>query len=198
MSKTTKSERTRADILDAAWTLIAARGASIPISEIAAEVGMTRQSIYVHFGSRGGLLMALVRRADERADIRGKFEAALATEDATERFRRFLTVWFSFVQHIYPVASDLIRLRPTDEDAAAAWEDRMSDLRRVIRLLLRGLKEDGLLAEDWTLTRAVDFFWAGSSVETWGLLTQDRSWSPAQAARTITHSMECTLLGNNP
>ncbi|MBO6634502.1 MAG: TetR family transcriptional regulator, partial [Parvibaculum sp.] len=50
MSKNTKSERTRGEILDAAWTLIAERGASVSLGEVAAAAGITRQSVYVHFG----------------------------------------------------------------------------------------------------------------------------------------------------
>lgn len=194
MSKIRKAERTREDILDAAWTLIARRGAGISLADIAAEVGMTRQSIYVHFKSRGGLLIALVRRADERADILRKFERALATPDPGARLKACLAVWFAFVPEIYPVARDLVRLRAGDTEAAAAWDDRMKDLRRVFRLLTRGLHDEGALAGYWTPARAADFLWAGSSVEAWGLLTAERGWSAASAADAIIHTMERSLL----
>jgi AcrR family transcriptional regulator len=194
MSKNTKSERTRGEILDAAWTLIAERGASVSLGEVAAAAGITRQSVYVHFGSRGGLLLALVRRADERAGIWKKFDAAFATPDPRERFRACLAVWFDFVPYIYPVASDLIRLRATDEEAAAAWDDRMDDLRRAFRQLIRGLDKAGELASHWSVAKAADFLWAGSSVESWGLLTRDCSWSEGHAAKTITAALERALL----
>ncbi|MBO6679010.1 TetR/AcrR family transcriptional regulator [Parvibaculum sp.] len=194
MSKNTKSERTRGEILDAAWTLIAERGASVSLGEVAAAAGITRQSVYVHFGSRGGLLLALVRRADERAGIWKKFDAAFATPDPRERFRACLAAWFDFVPYIYPVASDLIRLRATDEEAAAAWDDRMDDLRRAFRQLIRGLDKAGELASHWSVAKAADFLWAGSSVESWGLLTRDCSWSEGHAAKTITAALERALL----
>ncbi|MEX0838776.1 MAG: TetR/AcrR family transcriptional regulator [Parvibaculum sp.] len=194
MSKIGKSARTRAEILDAAWALIAERGAGISLAEIAGAVGMTRQSIYVHFGSRGGLLIALVRRADDRADIRRKFMEALAKTEPRTRLKACLAVWCSFVPEIYPVAQDLIRLRAGDSDAAKAWDDRMTELQRVFRSLTRGLHEAGALAPHWTAARAADFLWAGSSVETWGLLTVERGWSAASAADAIIHSMERALL----
>ena len=194
MSKIKKSERTRAEILDAAWALIAERGASVSIGEVAAAAGITRQSVYVHFGSRGGLLLALVRRTDERAGIMEKFDKALAIAEPRERFRACLAAWFDFVPHIYPVASDLIRLRATDEEAAAAWDDRMNDLRQAFRQLIRGLDKTGELAESWSVARAADFLWAGSSVESWGLLTRDCGWSAGHAAKTITASLERALL----
>lgn len=194
MSKIRKSERTRDEILDAAWALIAERGADISLAEIAGAVGMTRQSIYVHFGSRAGLLVALVRRADARADIHRKFTMALATVESRARLRACLGVWFDLVPEIYPVARDLVRLRGDDSDAATAWNDRMDELRRVYRTLTRGLHDAGLLAPQWTAARAADFMWAGSSVETWGLLTAERGWSAASAAEAIIQSMERTLL----
>ncbi len=194
MSKTAKSERTRTEILAAAWALIAERGASVSPGEVAAAAGITRQSVYVHFGTRGGLLLALVRRADERADIWKKFDAAFATPNPRERFRACLAVWFDFVPHIYPVASDLIRLRATDDEAAAAWDDRMNDLRQAFRQLIRGLDKAGELAGQWNVTKAADFLWAGTSVENWGLLTRDCGWSASHAAKTIAAALERALL----
>ena len=194
MSKTAKSERTRTEILDAAWALIAERGASVSLGEVAAAAGITRQPVSVHFGTRGGLLLALVRRADERADIWKKFDAAFATPNPRERFRACLAVWFDFVPHIYPVASDLIRLRATDDEAAAAWDDRMNDLRQAFRQLIRGLDKAGELAGQWNVTKAADFLWAGTSVENWGLLARDCGWSASHAAKTIAAALERALL----
>lgn len=194
MSKIGKSERTRNEILDAAWEMISTQGADISLSKIAGAVGVTRQSIYVHFGSRGGLLVALVRRADERAGIEAKFQQALATEAAEARLAAFLDVWFRFVPVIYPVAKDLVRLRSTDAEAFAAWEDRMTDLRRAFGLLTKSLRKDKALASHWTAPRAAEFMWASSSVESWGLLTVDCGWSAAQAANAITQSMARAIL----
>ncbi|MDO8421069.1 MAG: TetR/AcrR family transcriptional regulator [Parvibaculum sp.] len=194
MSKIGKSERTHNEILDAAWGLIAEHGADISLSQIAAAVGVTRQSIYVHFGSRGGLLVALVRRADERADIEQKFERALAIETAEARLAAFLDVWFRFVPEIYPVAKDLVRLKANDEEAFTAWEDRMTDLRRAFGVLTKSLKADHALATHWTAPRAAEFMWASSSIENWGLLTVDCGWTANQAANAIKQSLDRAIL----
>jgi len=110
--------------------VIAKRGTYVSMQEIAAAVGLTRQAVYVHFRSRGGLLVALVRRADDRADIHARFRHALQTEDPRRRLDAFLRVWFDFVPTIHPVASSLMRARADDPEAAAAWHDRMAALRR--------------------------------------------------------------------
>ena len=194
MSNSKRAARSRQEILDAAWDLIAAHGAEVSLSEIAVAVGMTRQSIYVHFGSRGGLLVALVRRADEREDIFARFDAALEAADPRERLDRYLKTWLVFVPKIYPVASDLIRLRATDADAAAAWKDRMDDLLGCFRQLAESLAADGALAQGWTAARAGDYLWAACSVQAWGLLVKERGWSPAAASKTIRAAVAQVLL----
>lgn len=191
---TTRSSRTRAGILDVAWRVIAERGAQVSIGEIAEAVGLTRQAIYVHFRSRGGLLVALVRRADERADIHARFRGALATTDARERLDAFLGVWFDFVPTIHPVASSLVRARQDDADAARAWTDRMGALHHGFALLTKSLRRDGALAPPWTAPAAADFLWAGSSLQTWELLAVDRGWGAARTSATLRRTLAAAVL----
>src|SRR5689334_19178990 len=106
-----RSARTRADVLDVAWRVIAERGTHVSMQEIAAAADLTRQAVYVHFRSRGGLLVALVRRADDRADIHARFRRALEIADSRRRLDAFLRVWLDFVPTIHPVASSLMRAR---------------------------------------------------------------------------------------
>ncbi|MEM6448510.1 MAG: helix-turn-helix domain-containing protein, partial [Cyanobacteria bacterium P01_D01_bin.123] len=129
MSSKARYRLTREEILDAAWALVSERGAEVSISEIAKAAGISRQSVYLHFGTRGGLLMALVRRADDRFEIKERLFACFDIVDPRERLQDSIRVWIDFVIEIYPVAKELVRLRETDQDAATAWEDRMSDLR---------------------------------------------------------------------
>jgi AcrR family transcriptional regulator len=196
MSKNDRSERTHREILDAAWRLIVKRGIAVSMGEIAQAAGITRQSIYVHFRSRGGLLIALVRRADERERIWEKFAEAFDTKPAAARLDACLRVWFAFVPRIHPVARDFIRLRSKDDEAARAWNDRMSELRQFFKLLVRGLHEERALAPGWTVPRAADFLWAGCSVQAWELLVIDRGWSHASASKAIRKSLAQTLLAS--
>ena len=164
------------------------------MAEIAEAVGMTRQSIYVHFGSRGGLLMALVRRADERFCIWEHFALAMDIDDPRERLDACLVVWLDFVPKIHPVAKELIRLRATDEDAERAWTDRMADLLKFYRQLIRGLDQEGALAAHWTVPRATDYLWASCSVQAWDLLVHDRGWSQANTAKVIRETITRSLI----
>jgi AcrR family transcriptional regulator len=189
-----RTVRTRSDILDVAWDLFAKKGASVSMSEVARAAGLSRQAVYVHFRSRGGLLVALVRRADERADIHSKFRSALLTANAAERLDAFLGVWFDFVPGIYPVASTLSRARADDPEAAAAWDDRMASLHRGFGSLATSLRRENALAAGWTAPAAADYLWAGSSLQTWELLAITREWGPARTAKTLRSALAAAVL----
>jgi len=164
------------------------------MAEVAEAAGITRQAVYVHYRSRGGLLVALVRRADERAAIYAKFRGALAVKDPARRLDAFLAVWFDFVPSIHPVAGTLMRARSDDPEAAAAWADRMESLRGGFRSLAASLRRDGALASGWTPATAADFLWAGSSMQLWELLAIDCQWSPAKTAKTLRASLAESVL----
>ncbi len=195
MSNIGKLERTRNLILDAAWSLISEKGAEVSMSEIAAAAGVTRQSVYVHFGTRGGMLMALVKRADERFRIRELMFESFEIADPRARLDATIVVWLDFVVKIYPVASDLVRLRQTDEDAASAWEDRMSDLRSWLNVLVRSLAKDDALSAEWRTEDAAEYLWAAFSVQTWGLLVHDCGWEIEKTRETLRRTIPLALFG---
>ena len=194
MSKNKKSARTREEILDVAWALVPRKGADVSLAEIASEAGVTRQSVYVHFGSRGGLLMALVQRADERFAIWEAMEKALGEAETAAKLRAVLAAWFAFVPQIAPVARELIRLKPQDEAVAAAWNDRMDELYGVFGDLAAELAAEGRLARSWQADKAADYLWAASSVQVWDLLTGERGWRGEEAAQRLTEAHLAVLL----
>ena len=189
-----RTARTRAAILDAAWKLIADRGLDVGMAEIADSVGVTRQTIHIHFGTRGGLLIALVRRADEREDIHASLLGALERADPRERLDAFLREWLDFVPKIYPVARQLIAAEPGDAEAAAAWRDRMEELRNGFLLLTRGLRNEKALAAQWTAPQAADYLWASASVQAWELLAIARGWGHTKTEQTLRRSLARVVL----
>lgn len=174
--------------------MLAEQGADVSMLDIAKAVGVSRQAVYLHFGTRGGLLMALVKRADERFEVREDFFKAFNTTSPADRLDACLGVWLAFVPKILPVAKDLIRLRATDPDASAAWEDRMSDLRSWLRQLIESLQAEGALASSWTIEAATDYLWIASSVQVWDLLVVERNWEPDRAAAILRASISKVLL----
>lgn len=194
MSRKKATGVTRNEILDAAWELIATHGADVSMKDIANTTGVSRQSVYLHFKSRGGLLIELVKRADERFGIEESFFKAMSLPQAAERLDMCLQKWFEFVVNIKPVATDLIRLRKTDEDAAAAWEDRMEVLWSWERQLIETIASDGKLSSKWDIVDATDYLWSSSSVQMWDLLTSDRNWNNEKTSKNLRQTIAQSLL----
>lgn len=193
-SKRKTGTETRHDILDAAWDLIAEHGADASVAQIATAAGVSRQAIYMYFNNRGGLLIALVRRADERFEIHRRLGDSLTIGDPAQRLDAAVSAWLDFVPEILPVARDLIRLKPTDEDARRAWEDRMDELRIWMKTVTETLQRDGALATGWQVDDAADFLWTLTSVNSWSLLVDECGWPPNKAKNRIRTSAATVLL----
>jgi AcrR family transcriptional regulator len=196
MSRKKSSGVTRQEILDIAWELIAAHGAEISMKEIAAAAKVSRQSVYLHFKSRGGLLMALVRHADARFMIREELTKAMKIANPVKRLDECLNVWFDFLLKIRPVASDLVRLRETDVDAAAAWDDRMADLWGWEHALIQSLADDNVLANHLKIEDATDILWSLTSIQIWNLFTGDRNWNADKSKKMLRQTIARTLLAS--
>ncbi|RVU34923.1 TetR/AcrR family transcriptional regulator [Hwanghaeella grinnelliae] len=194
MSKNKKSDRTKAEILDAAWDLMAQRGSSVSMAEIAQAAGVTRQLVHHYFGSRGALLTALVRRADDRFEIWEGFATGMAEKDPKARLEACLDAWLAFIPKIHPVATDLIRMRATDPDAADAWKDRMGELRTFFVTLTKSIQRDGALADGWTARKAAEYIWSSCHVLYWDLLVRECGWRPADADRAIHDTIKRAIL----
>lgn len=198
MSKKSKSERTRDEILDSAWALVSAKGDAVSMADIAVSAGLTRQAVYTHFPSRGALLVALVRHADIRFEIWEAFRDAMAAPDPESRFEACLDAWFAFVPRIRPVATVLIRTRMQDQDAAAAWTDRMDALRAFLADLMETVRAEGRLNPAWSVKEASDYLWAAISVQSWDLLVGDCGWPPERATATLKQAVRQVLLVPRP
>jgi AcrR family transcriptional regulator len=194
MSTNRRSRRTRTEILDAAWELISKQGAEVSLTDIASIAGVSRQALYLHFGTRGGLLTEMVRRADERFGIEESFDHALRLPQPVSRLNAMLNAWLDFVENIYPVARELIRLKATDPDADTAWSDRMDALKSAFTRLMVMMEDDGLLHPRWEPEPAADFLWTMVSVQVWGLLTTDCKWSPEEARDVLRDRTRESLL----
>ena len=188
-----RAQKTRTEILDAAWDLVATHGTEVSMAQIAKAVGVSRQAVYLHFSSRGGLLVALVQRADDRFEVIQTFDAAMAETDPRQRISVFFNGWFEFVEKVLPVASDLIRLQKTDKDATLAWEGRMEILYQGILALAKSLEADAVLGAGWHSGEAADYMYAVASMQVWELMTRARGTNIARARSILCSALISAL-----
>ncbi|MBG0832883.1 TetR/AcrR family transcriptional regulator [Planomonospora sp. ID67723] len=187
---------TQARILQAAERLIAEHGAGFTMADVARETGVSRQAVYLHFASRASLLMALVRHMDDVDGIRPRCERALAVPDPVEALRAFLFAWLRYAARIRPVASALLASRRDDPDTAAAWEDRMGELREGFLVAARRLGGAGLLRPGLAPETAADLAWAMTSVPVWEQLTIDCGMSAHDAGQHLTDAVTAAIVGS--
>lgn len=172
---------TRPRILAATWRLLEeGRGQGVRMSDIAAAAGVSRQAVYLHFGSRVELMVATTQYIDQVRGLTDRLQDWRTATTGVAMLDTYVAFWGNYLPEIYGVAKALLAVYETDEAAAAAWNDRMNDVRGGCRTTIEALQRDGLLAPQWNIIEAVDLFWTLLSVQNWEQLTVTCGWSSAQ------------------
>ena len=188
---------TRTNLLKTAWRLIEKRGVdSVTLSDVAAAAKVSRQAVYLHFGSRAGLFIAMTRYRDANSIHVRKMVAAAQKTDIRAGFDRFVRCWFQHAVNILPVARALEAAALSDADARTAWGERMEDLRRAIRPLIDRLADSGQLIDGWSRDQATDWMWSRTHLDVWSQLAVDRKWKPEEVARRVAASLWTDLVGD--
>lgn len=186
---------TRKKIMETTRQLIEeSQGQAVRLQDIAQAAGVSRQAIYLHFGSRVGLMVATVQYIDEAAGIAKHTQPVRNEENSWAAVALYVDFWADYIPTIYGLAKQLLVLRETDEGAAAAWSDRMNSLRNgPCRYLVGRLQQDGRLAPEWQLEMAIDVLWTFLSIQTWESLVMERGWSNEQYATKLKEMIKRVL-----
>jgi len=186
---------TRERILDETRRLmVERRGEGVRIEDIAQAAGVSRQAVYMHFGSRSGLLIATVRYADETLNLTERTRPIREAKSPIQALEATVEWWANYIPDIYGLAKALLTARETDKAAAAAWEDRMNALYSGCRNRIQWLIDEGLLSPGWSLEEAADFLWATISIANWENLTIECGWTNEQFIERIQHVLKKTLV----
>jgi AcrR family transcriptional regulator len=173
------------------------RGQGVRISDIARAAGVSRQAVYLHFGSRAELLVAAVRYADQTRGLDERLRRVRAATGGLEALEAFIEFWGNYIPEIYGLAKALLEVRETDEAAEAAWNDRMADVRFSCRCAIECLERDGLLAPEWSVDEAVDLLWSLTSIRVWEHLTLECGWSKSDFVTGMQTAMKRTFVRSN-
>lgn len=197
MAKQPIPESTRATILEAAWSLMAKRGRlDVGQAEIAKAAGVSRQTVFLAFGNRTGLLTAMVRHRDTRTNHVAQLgEISRAAAVSPQDFWRYLEIWLDYLVLIYPVGIALDAAALTDKEAAAAWDDRirgalLAGLKRIFAQLAKGRH----LAPGWKADRAAELVWSLVHPTALRQLVHGCGWSVKEFRRSRLEIIRATLL----
>lgn len=185
---------TRQRILAVTQEVIAEKGAAMSVKDVAAQAGVSRQAVYLHFGDRTGLVLALVRDMDEQLALPAIVAGILAADSGAGVIRGAVEAHVPFNQAIDPIARILEAAQYTDEALATAWRDRMSFRRNAHRAFVQRIADLGELADGWSVDTAADLFYSTTMIGPWRELTGPLGWSQERYVADVTGLLQRALL----
>lgn len=175
------AEQTQQRVLDAAQQAFSRSGIdAVTIAEIAEAAEVSGSSVYALFGSKAGLLRALMTRAIFNTDYERVSARLRATADPCEALRLTAAVARSIYEgeekemHVLRGATSFsLELKKLE----AEFEARRYELQlgRLQLLFQRRRQRPGL-----TLERARDVLWMLTSRDAYRMLVVEKKWSPAE------------------
>ena len=173
----TKKIKTRDRILSAAVNLLEAKDRNeVRMSDIAKAAGISRQALYLHFETRADLLIETTYYLDRIFGSDERLEESRRAGSGVERLDAFIKAWGGYIPKIYNVASALIAMKTTDEEAAAAWDKRMQDVREGCEAAILALHTDQTFRAEYSVQDATDILWAMLSVGNWEKYRIECGW----------------------
>lgn len=185
---------TRAAILDATWAVLEETG-DIRLSEAAARSGVSRQALYLHFGDRAGLLVALVDHIDVSLGSQQLRASVFGAPDGVASLRRWVSIMSWYTARIDAVCRLLECGQYRDEALAAAWRNRMGRRRNdLVGWIVRRLADEGRLSPGWSVKTAADLIYVATMPASWRELTAELRWSHKAYARHMTDMLESAFV----
>ena len=187
---------TRSAILDAARRLFAQQGyAATAVRPIAEEAGVAVQTLYTTFGSKQGLLLALVDAVREQADTQALGDQIVRSDDPLEMVRLAARIRRRTLEFGGDVIATFREGAAGDPEVAAAYEEAHRRTREGIGRFCARLEGGGALRSGLTQGHAVDQVAAMFSAEIYEELTGHRSgWSPDEYERWLFERLSEILL----
>jgi AcrR family transcriptional regulator len=190
-----KKDQTRIRLLESALRLLTDRGYyGVGLEEVARDAGVSRQTVYLLFKSKAGLLIALAQYQDELAGTPEILQGVFEAPNALEKLNRGIAAYGTIEPLIYDAAALIYTARGSDQAAEAAWQERMEFRWGNIHRGIEALEREGLLAEGWTVDEATDFTWALLSLHTYEYLVRERKWPLTQFVRRLTDLLHATIV----
>lgn len=194
-----QARRNRQAILDAAQRQFLEGGyAATTIAAVAAEAGVSVETVYKAFGGKPGLVRAIYDRGLVGPEPVPAYRRADEMRERETDPRAIMRTWGTIASEVSSVVSPIERLvraaAASDHDMAALLQAH-NDLReRRARHHARFLKERGYLREGVSVAQATDILWTCTSDELYDLLVTQRGWSLPRFARFLGDFMINALL----
>jgi len=186
---------TRRRILDAALELSAELGPSMRLIDVARKAGVSHQGLYLHFGGRNGLLVAMLPHMVETFDLTRRFAQVTEAPNGRAAAARMIDFLSSMNGRLDAIGWVLEEAQHLDEAFGRDWRRKTLGLREVIEddVIMR-LSEEGSLRDVWSIEDATDLVLAVTTLGTWRELTRELGWTPEQYSENVTRVLMNSLI----
>jgi len=172
-----QAEQTRARILAAARDLFRSGGyAGTKMEAIASSAGVSAKTVAAAFGSKRGVLAALVDPLASGGPPRHLVDQIRAAADPRDRLRLVAELTLSAYQASVP-EFELMRSAAAIAPEIAAAARQVESRRRANQArLVAFFREKGVLREDLDADQATDIIWALTSYDLYRALVNEQHW----------------------
>ena len=193
-----QAEQTRARILAAARELFRSAGyATTTVEAIASSAQVSAKTVEAAFGSKRGVLAALVDPLASAGPPSHLVDRIRAAADPGERLRLVAEL----TRHAYePSVPEFELLRSASAiapEVAAAARQVESRRRANQARLVAYLREQGVLRGDLDAERATDIVWTLTSYDTYRALVTECGWSPERYQDWLAATLAASVLEPN-
>jgi len=178
-----RAAQTRARILDAARDLFLANGyARATTAAIAAQAGVSEAMLFAAFGTKAGVLEALIGRAvtEDQAPValrdRPAWADLAAERNASAAVRRFAEISAAIQQRTWRLIELARAASDTDEAMARLLAQGAANRRADCRVFAEHAIATALRS-DLTLAEAADVLWLHTSADGYRLLVGTAEWT---------------------
>lgn len=169
---------TRSGLLGAARSLFEERGYhDVGLEEIGAAAGVSRQAVYLHFGSKAQLLVELFRWVEEQEHLGDLLEPVFAAPDGVDSLSLLVDAHARFEPGIAKIADVAEAARRTAPEMDELVRGRMELRHQGMRQIVARIHAQGRLRSGWTVNDATGFVWTLLSPESHRLLVSELGWS---------------------
>jgi len=182
-------------ILEAAHSLMLQGAPRASMAEIAQAAGISRQAVYMHYGTREALLTALNQHLTQTFGIAEELQRIAASATGIEALRASA----SFQARLYPKVWAVVRALETaqgnnDEDAERVWQAQLRNDLAGCKITVERLDREQLLKPGLDVDTATDLLWALTSIPLWEELVLQRGWSAQRYEQHVADLLIAALI----
>jgi AcrR family transcriptional regulator len=193
-----QAQETKRRIRETARELFASQGfAETTITQIAENAGVSPQTVYAVFRSKGNIVGAMLELLEESAGIEGWVARMMSEDDSRKQLRLFVAMIRTMFENGAPILRAAIAAR-SDPEVAAMGERGDQRRREGTEQLCHLWVAKGDLRGDLDEADAAQRLWLLTSVEQFLMATEELGWLPDRYETWLGNLLERELFDPFP